>query len=136
MSATILDGRAIALKVRAEVAQRAQALRARGIVPGLVVILAGDDPASAVYVRSKGRAAEACGIAARTVRFGADVSFATLQATVAELNADPAVHGILIQLPLPPGVSAEQTTALLEQVDPAKDVDGFHPQSLGHLVAG
>jgi methylenetetrahydrofolate dehydrogenase (NADP+)/methenyltetrahydrofolate cyclohydrolase len=136
MHATVLDGRAIAAKVRDEVAVRVARLAEQGIVPGLRVILAGDDPASAVYVRHKARAAAKVGVEAQTLRLPADVGAAELTALVDQLNADPAVHGILIQLPLPPSISTDEEDAILRRVSPAKDVDGFHPTNLGNLVAG
>lgn len=136
MGARILDGKALSKQVRAELADRVAALKAQGVTPGLAVILAGDDPASAVYVRHKERAAAALGVEAFTVRMGDDADAAAVQAEIDRLNADPAVHGILVQLPLPAGVSADETSALLTSVDPDKDVDGFHPVNLGRLVAG
>lgn len=135
-SAKLIDGRALSRVVRAEVKAEAAALAEKGVVPGLAVILAGDDAASAIYVRNKERAAARCGIAGRTIRLSADVSASQLAEEIAELNDDPTVHGILVQLPLPPGISAEETQALLDSVDPDKDVDGFHPVNLGRLVAG
>lgn len=101
--------------------------------PGLAVVLVGDDPASAVYVRAKDRAAAAAGIAARTLRHPADLTEADLLRVVAGLNADPEVDGILVQLPLPPGIRAR---AVIEAIDPAKDVDGLHPMNAGRLAAG
>ncbi len=136
MPAQIIDGKALSKTVRAEVAERVARLSERGVVPGLAVILAGEDPASAIYVRNKARAAERCGIAAQTIRMDADVSAATLSAKVRELNADEAVHGILIQLPLPPSISKAEEAEILDLVHPDKDVDGFHPVNLGRLVAG
>jgi methylenetetrahydrofolate dehydrogenase (NADP+) / methenyltetrahydrofolate cyclohydrolase len=130
MSATIIDGKAIAAALRAKVAERASTFPYR---PGLVVVLVGDNPASAVYVRSKDRAATACGIAARTIRLPADTTEARLLAEIDGLNADPAVDGILVQLPLPAQIDAQ---TVLEAVDPAKDVDGFHPINVGLLAAG
>lgn len=135
-NARLIDGRAIARQVRAEVAAEAATLAQRGVVPGLAVILAGDDPASAIYVRNKERAAARCGIVSRTIRLEADVSASQLAEEIAELNDDPTVHGILVQLPLPPGISKDETQDLLDSVDPDKDVDGFHPVNLGRLVAG
>ena len=136
MPAQVIDGRALARRVRAEVARDVAALAIRGIVPGLAVLLVGADPASAIYVRNKERAAARCGIAGRTIRLNADVSAAQIAEEIAELNDDPTVHGILVQLPLPPSISAAETQALLESVDSDKDVDGFHPTNLGRLVAG
>ena len=130
VNARIIDGRAIAATLRAQVAERTAALP---YSPGLAVVLVGDNAASAVYVRSKDRAATACGIAARTIRLSADTTQATLLAEIEALNADPAVDGILVQLPLPPQID---TQAAIEAVDPAKDVDGFHPVNVGLLAAG
>ncbi len=130
MTATVLDGRALAATLRAEIAAEVASLAYR---PGLTVILVGDHPASQVYVRSKDRAAVAAGIVATTVPLPADTSEATLLATVAALNADPDVDGILVQLPLPPHISAR---AVIEAIDPAKDVDGFHPTNVGRLHDG
>jgi methylenetetrahydrofolate dehydrogenase (NADP+) / methenyltetrahydrofolate cyclohydrolase len=130
MTARIIGGRAIAAALRAELAEQTASLPYR---PGLAVVLVGDNPASAVYVRSKDRAATACGIAARTVRLPADTTEARLLAEITALNADPAVDGILVQLPLPAQIDAQ---TVLEAVDPAKDVDGFHPVNVGLLAAG
>lgn len=135
-NARLIDGRAIARRVRAEVKAEAATLAQKGVVPGLAVVLAGDDPASAIYVRNKERAAARCGIVSRTIRLPAEVSASQLAEEIAELNDDPTVHGILVQLPLPPGISADETQDLLDSVDPDKDVDGFHPVNLGRLVAG
>ena len=136
MTARRIDGRAIARKVRAEVAEKVATLAARGITPGLAVVLAGEDPASQVYVRNKQRMAEKVGIEARTIRLPADVSADALRRQVAALNDDAAVHGILVQLPLPKGITSEEETAILGGIDPSKDVDGLHPMNLGRLVAG
>lgn len=136
MNARLLDGKLLAQQVRAEVAADVADLARRGVVPGLVVVLAGDDPASAIYVKNKEKAAAEVGIAGRVIRFGSDVSVDTLATCIDALNADPAVHGILIQLPLPPGIAPDAVRALLERVDPRKDVDGFHPDNLGRLAAG
>lgn len=136
MPAQLIDGRAIARSLRAQVARDVAALAARGVTPGLRVILAGDDPASAVYVRLKARMAAKVGIDADTLRLPATVTAGELLAVIAQLNGDPAVHGILVQLPLPPSISAAETAAILHAVDPAKDVDGLHPQNLGALLAG
>ncbi|MGH7042707.1 MAG: bifunctional 5,10-methylenetetrahydrofolate dehydrogenase/5,10-methenyltetrahydrofolate cyclohydrolase [Acetobacteraceae bacterium] len=130
MTARIIDGKAVAAALRAEVAGRVAAL---GFQPGLAVVLVGEDPASAVYVRTKDRAAAAAGIAARTIRLPATVGEAALLAEVARLNADPAVDGILVQLPLPRGIDPAHVVAA---IDPAKDVDGFHPLNVGALAAG
>jgi methylenetetrahydrofolate dehydrogenase (NADP+)/methenyltetrahydrofolate cyclohydrolase len=125
-----IDGRAVAAALRARLAMRVASL---GFQPGLAVVLVGHDPASAVYVRNKDRAATACGLAVRTIGLPADVAQAELLAVVAELNADPAVDGILLQLPLPAGLDAD---AVLASIDPAKDVDGLHPYNAGLIAAG
>jgi methylenetetrahydrofolate dehydrogenase (NADP+)/methenyltetrahydrofolate cyclohydrolase len=130
MSARIIDGKAIAAALRARLAVQVASLPFR---PGLAVVLVGEDPASAVYVRNKDRAALAAGIAAETIRLPADTTEAALLACVARLNADPAVDGILVQLPLPPQI---RTQAVIEAIDPAKDVDGFHPVNAGKLASG
>jgi len=130
MTARLIDGKAVAASVRAEVAARVAGL---GFRPGLVVVLVGDDPASAVYVRSKDRAAEVAGLAVRTLRLPAATTERALLAEIAHLNADPAVDGILVQLPLPGTI---RTDAVLDAIDPARDVDGFHPVNVGLLAAG
>jgi methylenetetrahydrofolate dehydrogenase (NADP+)/methenyltetrahydrofolate cyclohydrolase len=130
MSATLIDGKAVAAALRAEVAAR---VAAAPFTPGLAVVLVGDDPASAVYVRNKDRAATGVGIAARTLRLPADTPEAALLGLVAELNADAGVDGILVQLPLPRQIRAQ---AVIEAIDPAKDVDGLHPVNAGRLRDG
>ncbi len=130
----VLDGKEIAAAVRREVAAEVEKFKAkRGRVPGLHVILAGEDPASSVYVRNKEKAALEAGIAGRVHRLPASVSEAELVALIKELNADPAVDGILVQLPLPKGIREQ---VVLDLVDPAKDVDGFHPVNAGLLASG
>ena len=136
MTARIIDGRALARTVRREVKQRVAALAGRGVVPGLAVVLAGDDPASQIYVRSKAKMAARVGIDARTIRLPAEVAAGDLLAVVEQLNADDAVHGILVQLPLPAGIDPADASRILRAIDPCKDVDGLHPTSLGQLVAG
>jgi methylenetetrahydrofolate dehydrogenase (NADP+)/methenyltetrahydrofolate cyclohydrolase len=133
MTATILDGKSLAAATRAALKQKVEALVQRGVRPGLTVIIAGDDPASKVYVRNKTLAAEEIGVRSRLLQYGKDVSEAELMQTVAALNADPAVHGILVQLPLPKRIDAAR---VLESIAPAKDVDGFHEANLGALMAG
>lgn len=133
MTATILDGAKVAADIRRETAEAVAELALRGAVPGLSVILAGEDPASQVYVRSKEKGAREAGIRAETLRFPATVTEAMLLAEIGRLNADPEVDGILVQLPLPGGIG---TSRILEAVDPAKDVDGFHPFNVGRLVQG
>jgi len=132
--ARILDGKALAQKVRGEVRDGTSRLTAEsGVVPGLTVVLVGDDPASQVYVRNKENACKAAGMTGTVLRFPADVSQVGLLDTVDRLNADPRVHGILVQLPLPRQVDER---AVLERVDPRKDVDGFHPENVGRLAIG
>jgi methylenetetrahydrofolate dehydrogenase (NADP+)/methenyltetrahydrofolate cyclohydrolase len=131
--AHIIDGKAIAARVRGEVAQEVTALRARGLVPGLTVVRVGDDPASAVYVRGKRKDSEEVGFRSVEHHLPATTTQAELLALVARLNADPATHGILVQLPLPKGVDDR---AVLEAIDPRKDADGFHPYNVGALSIG
>ena len=130
MTARLLDGKALAARVRAGLAERVAALPFR---PGLRVVRVGEDPASGVYVRSKDKAAREAGFDSATIHLPETTSEAELLATVGRLNADPAVDGILVQLPLPDHIRAQ---AIIEAVDPAKDVDGFHPVNAGRLAAG
>ena len=129
----IIDGKKIAAEIRAEAAAAAAELSRAGAPPGLAVVLVGDNPASLSYVAAKERACAACGIRSFPVRLPADATQERLLAEVARLNADPAVDGILVQLPLPRGLDEQ---AVIRAIDPAKDVDGFHPVSLGRLVIG
>ena len=133
MSAILMNGRETADRLAQQQALRAAALRARGVVPQLAVILVGEDPASAVYVRSKERACEKVGVASRVIRLPEDTAQETLHAQIDMLNADPAVHGILIQLPLPKHLD---TQAAIARVDAKKDVDGFHAVNCGLLLQG
>ena len=133
MPAELIDGRAIAKKVRADVAERARELAAHGVTPGLAVVLVGDDPASAVYVSAKGKATEEAGMYSLTVRLDADTSQEELLARVEALNADPRIHGILVQMPLPKQIDPD---AIIRAIDPAKDVDGFHPVNVGKMLVG
>lgn len=134
MSAALIDGNEVSRRVLEEVRTRVQASVARGITPTLAVVLVGDDPASQVYVRNKGRRAAEVGIATRDHRLLAEgTTTASLLALVAELGADREVDGILVQLPLPAHIDAD---AVLLAIDPAKDVDGFHPDNLGRLMLG
>jgi methylenetetrahydrofolate dehydrogenase (NADP+)/methenyltetrahydrofolate cyclohydrolase len=133
MSARILDGTAIANQIRREVGLEAAALAAKGIKPGLAVVLVGDDPASQLYVRSKGKACEEAGMHSETIRLPATASEAELLHVVDRLNTDPAIHGFLVQLPLPKHISSER---VLLAINPAKDVDGFHPVNVGKVVLG
>ncbi len=128
-----IDGKAVAARLRAEVLEAATALRARGVVPTLAVVLVGDDPASAVYVRNKTKAAREANVDVRDHKLPATTTQAELAALVDTLNRDPAVDGILVQLPLPPPLDAD---AVIGALDPAKDVDGLHPTSLGSLAQG
>ncbi len=133
MPAELINGTAIASAVRADVARDAARLTARGIRPGLAVVLVGDDPASAVYVRSKGVATEEAGMRGETVRLPAETSQADLLTEVDRLNADPGIHGILVQMPLPKHIQAD---AVIRRIRPDKDVDGFHPINVGKLLIG
>ncbi len=133
MAAQIIDGKQIAAEIREEVKSRTEALAAKGVTPGLGVVLVGEDPASQVYVRMKTRACEAAGIRARDYFPPADISQADLLAIVDDLNADPEIHGILVQLPLPRHLDEREVT---ERIDPSKDVDGFHPVNQGRMSQG
>ena len=132
-AAVILDGKGLAARIRGEVREKVSRLAQRGVHPGLAVILAGDDPASRVYVRNKIRACEETGVRSVFIEYPASVDEDELVERVHALNADPAVHGILVQLPLPGHIDAER---VLEAVSPQKDVDGFHLRTLGALLAG
>jgi methylenetetrahydrofolate dehydrogenase (NADP+)/methenyltetrahydrofolate cyclohydrolase len=133
VTARIIDGKALAADVRAEVAQRVAALKARGVQPTLAVILVGDNLASRTYVRHKGSDCESVGMRFILDRFAADLPEAALLARVAELNDDPSVHGMLVQLPLPKHID---TNKVIAAISPAKDADGFHVQSAGALMIG
>ncbi|MDQ3673471.1 MAG: bifunctional methylenetetrahydrofolate dehydrogenase/methenyltetrahydrofolate cyclohydrolase FolD [Gemmatimonadota bacterium] len=133
MPAELIDGRAIAKRVRAAVATRVAKLAEMGVKPGLAVVLVGDDPASAVYVKAKGKACEEAGMHSITVRLPADTGEADLLARIGHMNVDPAIHGILIQMPLPRQIDPEK---VIRSVDPSKDVDGFHPVNVGKLLTG
>jgi len=134
MSAELIDGKAIAGQVRSEVQQGTRELKQRhGIVPGLAFILVGENPASQVYVRSKGRACEEMGFFSRTERLPADTPETVLCDLILQFNHDPAIHGILVQLPLPSHIREQ---VIIEAIDPEKDVDGFHPVNVGRLVIG
>lgn len=134
MTAQLIDGRAVAEATLSEIAGRVAACRDEGVRPCLAVVLVGDDPASAIYVRNKGKKAAQVGIETQDHTLsGADTTTESLLDLVSRLNADPSVHGILVQLPLPPHIDAD---AVLRAVDPRKDVDGFHPDNLGRLMIG
>jgi methylenetetrahydrofolate dehydrogenase (NADP+)/methenyltetrahydrofolate cyclohydrolase len=131
--ARLIDGAAVARTVRDRVAAEVAELTALGVIPGLSVVLVGDDPASAVYVRNKEKFAREAGMRGETIRLSAASTQDELLAVVDRLNADPAVHGILVQMPLPRQIDAE---AVLRRIRPEKDVDGFHPVNVGELLIG
>jgi methylenetetrahydrofolate dehydrogenase (NADP+) / methenyltetrahydrofolate cyclohydrolase len=133
MSARILDGKAIAAKLRAKVVADVRALATRGVVPGLAVVLVGDDPASEVYVRSKTKAVQEAGMRSFDHRLPATTGEAEILTVVDRLNRDPQVHGILVQMPLPNGIGPAR---IIGTIDPRKDVDGFHPFNMGRLSLG
>ncbi|CAN7325132.1 bifunctional 5,10-methylene-tetrahydrofolate dehydrogenase/5,10-methylene-tetrahydrofolate cyclohydrolase [Acidovorax sp. Leaf76] len=133
MTAQLIDGNALSRQLRADVAQRAAALTARGHQPGLAVILVGEDPASAVYVRNKIKACEDSGVRSVFEKYDADLTEAKLLDRIAALNADPAVHGILVQMPLPKHIDPHK---VIEAIATAKDVDGYSVLSAGELMAG
>jgi len=133
-TARIIDGETIAARIRREVAETVAALKSRhALVPGVAVILVGEDPASSLYVRNKERRAAEAGLRSCQHRLPSAIAEAELLALIAALNRDPAVHGILVQLPLPPHIS---TRNVIEAIDPMKDVDGFHPLNVGRLARG
>ena len=133
MPARILDGKALAAQIRTGLKAKVGALERHGVRPGLAVILAGDDPASKVYVRNKTHACEEVGVRSQQIDYPASVTQEELIGRIRKLNADPAVHGILVQLPLPKHIDSAR---VLEAVAPQKDVDGFHESNLGALLAG
>lgn len=133
MPAELIDGTAVAREIRAEVARDAVRLVASGVTPGLAVVLVGDDPASAVYVRSKGKACEEAGMHSVTIRMPATTTQDELLAQVHALNEDPAIHGILVQMPVPKHVDPD---VIIRHIRPEKDVDGFHPVNVGKLLIG
>ena len=133
MSARILDGKQMSESLRAEIAARTARLKEQGITPGLAVILVGSDPASEIYVRNKGKGCEEVGIYSRTITLPEDTTQEALLETIRSLNADPAIHGILVQLPLPRHLDEQ---AALAEILPEKDVDGFHLINAGHMMTG
>jgi methylenetetrahydrofolate dehydrogenase (NADP+)/methenyltetrahydrofolate cyclohydrolase len=133
VTARVLDGKATAAVIRSEVRARVDELKARGIAPALAVVLVGDDPASHVYVRNKDKAAQEAGFAVKTIRLPATTAQSDLAGVVQSLNDDGNVHGILVQLPLPAGLDAG---AIVERLDPRKDVDGLHPANVAALAMG
>ena len=133
MTAQLIDGNALSRQLRTQVSERVAALKARGLIPGLAVILVGDNPASQVYVRNKVKACEDTGMHSVLERYDAAMTEAELLARVEALNQDPSIHGILVQLPLPRHIDAHK---VIEAISPAKDVDGFHVASAGALMVG
>ena len=133
MPAQILDGKAMSAALRAEIAQRVAALKEKGVTPGLAVILVGDDPASQIYVRNKGVGCEQTGMYSETIRMPETTTQQELEDEIRRLNADPAIHGILVQLPLPGHLDE---ASALSVIVPEKDVDGFHIQNAGKLLNG
>ena len=133
MPAELMDGIAVARAIRDEVARDVLVQKARGVIPGLAVVLVGEDAASTVYVRNKGRACEEAGMHSVTIRMPVTTTQGELLAVVDQLNADPAIHGMLVQMPLPVQCNADE---VIRRIDPAKDVDGFHPINAGKLIIG
>jgi methylenetetrahydrofolate dehydrogenase (NADP+)/methenyltetrahydrofolate cyclohydrolase len=133
VEARLIDGTAIGKAMRGELAGEITALAAQGVQPGLAVVLVGENPASQVYVRMKGKACEEAGMHSETIRLPVETSEADLLAVVDRLNTDPRIHGMLVQLPLPKHVNSER---VLLRIDPAKDVDGFHPVNVGKVSIG
>lgn len=133
MSAKIIDGKAISLQVRAEWKLRVDTLKARGVTPGLAVIIVGEDTASKIYVGNKIKACAELGIFSKHIELPADTSEASLLNQIAQLNADPKIHGFLVQLPVPKHIDSNK---ILLAISPNKDVDGFHPMNVGELVTG
>lgn len=133
MTARIIDGKLLAGKIRQEVAERVAQLKESGVTPGLAVVLVGEDPASQVYVRNKASACEKAGMHSRVIRMPDSTTESDLLRTVEELNRDTAIHGILVQLPLPQGIDSAR---VIETISPHKDVDGFHISNAGLLMTG
>ncbi len=133
MTAQLIDGNALSRQLRTQIAERTAALKAQGVAPGLAVILVGDDPASAVYVRNKVKACEDTGVRSVFEKYEATLSEADLLARIAALNADPSVHGILVQMPLPRHINPHK---VIEAISTAKDVDGYATLSAGELMTG
>lgn len=133
MAAKIIDGKQISAEIRKEIAEDTKKLKARGINPGLVVVLVGDDPASAVYVRNKGLACEEVGFVSEQIKLPKETPEAELIALIEKLNADPKWHGILVQLPLPKHIDASK---IINLIHPDKDVDAFHPFNVGRMLIG
>lgn len=133
MAAKILDGKTMSEDLRREIAGRVSAMRERGVTPGLAVILVGNDPASEIYVRNKGKGCEETGMYSRTIRMPEETTQEELENAIRELNEDPRIHGILVQLPLPAQLDEERALATIR---PEKDVDGFHLINAGHMLTG
>ena len=133
MAAEILDGKVMSEKLRAEIAERVAGLKAKGVTPGLAVILVGNDPASEIYVRNKGKGCEETGMYSRTIQLPEETTQEELDSEIEKLNADPAIHGILVQLPLPKHLDEQ---VALAKILPEKDVDGFHLINAGHMLTG
>ena len=133
MTAQIIDGKSIALSVRQGLEPRVEALKAKGVTPGLTVVVVGDDPASAIYVRNKERASQKLGMNGTVLRMPGETTQEELLTVVRKLNADDSIHGILVQLPLPAHIDEH---AILREIDPDKDVDGFHAMNAGQLLNG
>lgn len=133
MECKVIDGKAVAADIRAQVAMRVEALKAKGVMPALSVILVGDNPASVSYVTGKQKALAEAGMVDKSIHLPESTSEQELLDLIAKLNADPSVHGILVQLPLPKHINEEKVTLA---IDPKKDVDGFHPVNMGNLLIG
>ena len=133
MTAKLILGKEVSEEIYGELRQRIEALKARGVTPGLAVVLVGDDPASQVYVRKKGEMCEELGMRSRTIVMPKETTQEELLRKVAELNADPSIHGYLVQLPLPDHIDEE---AVIDAIDPSKDVDCFHPSNVGRMLIG
>ena len=133
MAAQILDGKVMSESLRKEIAERVARLKEKGVTPGLAVILVGNDPASEIYVRNKGNGCAETGMYSRTLQMPTETTQEELEAAIGELNADPAIHGILVQLPLPKHLDEN---AALAKILPEKDVDGFHLINAGHMLTG
>jgi methylenetetrahydrofolate dehydrogenase (NADP+)/methenyltetrahydrofolate cyclohydrolase len=131
--AEVIDGKRIAAEIRQEVKEQVEELKDKGVTPGLSVVLAGENPASAVYVRMKAKACEETGIKSEVIRMSDETSQEELEAVIDRLNADESVHGILVQLPLPPQIEEQD---IIFRIAPEKDVDGFHPVSVGRMMIG
>lgn len=133
MSAIIIDGKEVSLKLKQEISRRVESLSSQGIIPGLAVVLVGEDPASHTYVKNKKKTCEALGMRSDLLQFSADLKEEELLEVIDGLNRDPHIHGILVQLPLPTHINEFE---VINAIDPEKDVDGFHPISVGNMMIG